>query len=232
MQELFSYSMCSVQMGNTNSSNASKDGTYPLQPHALFKSLWCLQHLACSGAEVLKTAKHARSFDLWTHLPHLWFSRHSLNLLYHNPSGRLHIAHCKLNELYLFLVSARPACSGCPGAGARPWPPRPGACCRRCDVERREGVVPRPAAGEADCPFGPGRGRIGIGDTGGVVLVWLEPPTLRMLLQRQLLRLLSRVLRPQTELREGDLQQHHSFDPNVEAVVAPPRSWVRSVPCV
>lgn len=43
------------------------------------------------------------------------------------------------------------------------------------------------------------------------------------LLQQQLCL---RVLRPRTGLREADLQQHHSFDPQVDAVVD--RSWVRT----
>lgn len=59
---------------------------------------------------------------------------------------------------------------------------------------------------------------------------------LRVLLQqyqlvRRLLPLLLRVLGPRTGPRDGDLEKHHSFDPQVEAVVAP-RSWVRGSACV
>ena len=73
--------MPSFQMGYTNSI-VSKVDTY------------LLQHLACKGAEILKTVKQLRSLDLWTHLPQFWLSRHSLNLFPHSASGWLHIAHC------------------------------------------------------------------------------------------------------------------------------------------
>ena len=52
------------------------------------------------------------------------------------------------------------------------------------------------------------------------------------MLRMQLLRRL-RLPRPRPRLREGDVQQHHSSDPQVEAVVMA-RSWVRSArgdPC-
>lgn len=132
---LFPAQLCCVQKGNTNTSNASKDDTYPMQPHALFKSLWCMQHLAPKGAEALKTAKQLFVLDLWTHLLQARSSWHSLNLLSDLSSGWLHIAQHKLNELYLFSVPTRPGRCSCPGAGARPWPPRPGALCRRGDAE-------------------------------------------------------------------------------------------------
>ena len=50
------------------------------------------------------------------------------------------------------------------------------------------------------------------------VMLWM----MRLLQQQLCLR----VLRPRTGLREADLQQHHSFDPQVDAVVD--RSWVRT----
>ena len=90
--------LSSFQIGYTNSI-VSKGDTYLLQQHALFKLWWCMQHLACEGAEVLKTAKQAWLFDLWIHLLQFWLSWHSLNLFPHSASGWLHIAHCWFHEL-------------------------------------------------------------------------------------------------------------------------------------
>ena len=154
--------LCSNRLRYTNSS-VSEGDNHLLQPHAFFKPLWCLQHLASKGAEMLKTLWHARSLDLWTHLPQLRISWHSLNLLSDLASGRLHIAHCWLKIVYdLFPVSTRPGCSGCPAAGARPWPPLLSGASFRDVEERRASDRPRPAAGEAGSPqpSGPGRGRI------------------------------------------------------------------------